>query len=73
VTVHWYIKDDHLIGRWSDGQSTSPYVSDWIKQVSTYEGETRTSMFDVGKVSPFGGAKWYAHALAETVSNANVT
>jgi hypothetical protein len=65
MTMRWNIKNDHLISRWCNGESTFKYDSDWIKDATTYEGQRRTDIVDISLLSPFGGGTWYAHALWE--------
>jgi hypothetical protein len=63
MTTHWNVEDDHLISRWSNGEGRSRYHFDWMKEASVHEEQRRTHIVDMSPLSPFGGARWYAHAL----------
>ena len=65
MTVHWNVNNDHLISRWSNGESTPKYDSDWLKEFSAHEGRRRAFIVDITLLSPFGGARWYTYAPYE--------
>ena len=66
MRAQWNVEGDHLMIHWSDVKTK--YDAGWIMNASPYqEHGCAVDDLDMCRLSPFGGANWYAPAFADRV------